>query len=67
MNTDQLVSDALAAHEASLAAQAIMQEQANLRNELILKALEAGAGAIAVAEAFGVERQRIYQMAKAAK
>lgn len=61
---DELVGAVLDAHQLALDLQRQQQEAADARAELIRKALAAGVGATILAEALGVNRQRIYAMAK---
>lgn len=64
MNGDQLINEALMAHEAALEAQAAMGDLARERDTAVRKALGEGAEAIPLAEALGVTRQQIYTMAR---
>lgn len=56
--------DAIAAHRAALNAQSTMTRLAHERDEAIREALEAGASGVALADALGLTRQRIYNMAR---
>lgn len=61
---DELIDEALTAHEAALEAQRKLTEAAQDRDEAIRNALQHGVGAQELATALGLTRQRIYAMAK---
>lgn len=64
---DELIDEALEAHQAALAAQERLTEAARDRDEAIRNALQRGVGAQELATALGLSRQRVYTMAKQVK
>lgn len=64
MSADDLILDASDAHRLALNLQARQSEAAGERDNAVNAALKGGASAVALAAALGVDRQRIYQMAK---
>ncbi|MGP4991760.1 hypothetical protein [Glutamicibacter ardleyensis] len=64
MNCDELIDQALTAHEETLEAQGRLTELARDRDTAIRQALEAGASGADLARALGLTRQRVYAMAK---
>jgi len=64
MNADELIARIMGAHEIALRLQREQQEAAGDRRQLIREAMAANVSVAAIASALGVDRQRIYQMAK---
>lgn len=57
------IDDVLDAHDAVIGAQERMRELAACRDQVVRDALASGVGAVPLAEALGVNRQRVYAMA----
>lgn len=64
MSRDELIDAALEAHRESIRLQTAMREAAARRDDAVREAIEAGVPVKPLAEALGVDRQRIYQMAR---
>lgn len=61
---DQMIDEILDAHQAVADAEAEVTDRVAHRAHLVQQALDAGAGAQPIADALGVARSRVYQMAK---
>lgn len=66
-NNTELLEQLLAAHTASVALEQQSQAKARERNQLLLKAIDAGIRPAAIARHLGVERQRISVLIHRAK
>jgi transcriptional regulator of acetoin/glycerol metabolism len=64
MDTDELVQAIISAHAEALAAQEAMHVAAARRADLIRQAASTDVSIQSIAEALGMTRQRVYQMAK---
>ncbi|MDP9903238.1 hypothetical protein [Arthrobacter bambusae] len=64
MNPDELIDKIMTAHEEALRLQSEQLEAVQRRRELIRDAAQRDVSMQAIADALGVDRQRVYQMAK---
>ncbi|GAB3192214.1 helix-turn-helix domain-containing protein [Nesterenkonia suensis] len=61
---DRLIDEVIAAHEAVAAAEQEVTEKVAERAMVVQSALDRGAGSQAIADALGVDRSRVYRLAK---
>ncbi|MGO3233198.1 MAG: hypothetical protein ACTIKT_06985 [Microbacterium sp.] len=64
MSHDERLHEIVVAHQQSVTHQHAMRDAAADRDRLVREAIQAGVPVIPIAKALGVDRQRIYQMAR---
>jgi len=61
---DERISEIVEAHQESTRLNQELHDAAHHRNRLVREAIAAGVPVIPIAQALGVDRQRVYQMAR---